>query len=309
MLPLASESLTGIPVLVRVAETESFSQAARQLGMTPSGVSKAISRLEERVGVRLFDRSTRRVALTEEGLRFYERCRQIVADIEEAQIELTEARVRPRGTLVVTAPTSLGRSHIVPALPEFLLRHPDVEVQLQLTDRRVDLIGERVDVAVRIGEDISSEHGRLVHHVIAQSRAVVCASPRYVQRYGEPRAPEDLAEHNVYFYGERRASTGQTWQFHRSEERRAVPLRGNVTLDSGDALVELARHGEGVIAVFDFLAMPALCAGDLQRLLPDWQVWQSLSISLVYPKHRRLSPKVTTFATFIGEIVAGALGI
>lgn len=303
----ASETLTGIPILVRVAETQSFSEAARQLDISPSGVSKTISRLEERLGVRLFDRSTRQVVITEEGRRFYERCRQIVADIEEAQTELTEARIRPRGTVLASVPAELGRRHIVPALPELLRRHPELEVKLELTDRRVDLLGERVDLAVRVGNEPSALDRRLVRRVVAHSQAVVCASPDYVRRHGRPRKPEDLAKHNVYFYGSLRGGPGRTWQFQRGDERRAIALHGNATLDSGDALVDLARLGGGVIAVFDFLANPAIRAGDLTRLLPKWQVWQSLEVSLVYPKHRQLSAKVTTFADFVEQVVSQAL--
>jgi len=297
----------GIPVLVRVAETQSFSEAARQLGISPSGVSKTISRLEDRLNVRLFDRTTRKVSITEEGQRFYDRCRQIVADIEEAQTELTEARVEPRGTVLASVPAELGRRHIVPMLPELLSRHPGLEVKLELTDRRVDVIGERVDVAVRLGDDPSTVDRRLVRRVIAHSQAVVCASPSYVRRFGRPRSPEDLANHNVYFYGSLRGGPARTWQFQRGDERRSVALQGNATVDSGDALVDLARQGEGVIAVFDFLASPAIRTGDLTRLLPRWQVWQSLEVSLVYPKHRQLSAKVTTFADFVERVVSQAL--
>ncbi|MEM6991688.1 MAG: LysR family transcriptional regulator [Myxococcota bacterium] len=307
MIVPATDTLAGIPVLVRVAETQSFSEAARQLGISPSGVSKTISRLEERLGVRLFDRTTRKVAITEEGLRFYERCRQIVADIEEAQTELTEARVQPRGTVLASVPAELGRCHIVPALPELLRRHPELEVRLELTDRRVDLVGERVDLAVRVGDDPSSADRRLVRRTIARSEAVVCASPDYVRRYGRPRSPEDLAKRNVYFYGSLRGGPTRTWEFHRGPERRVVALRGNATLDSGDALVELARLGEGVIAVFDFLAKPAIRAGELTRVLPKWRVWQSLDVSLVYPKHRQLSAKVIAFADFVERVVSEAL--
>ena len=307
MLDPASDALTGIPVLVRVAETQSFSEAARQLGVSPSGVSKTISRLEERLGVRLFDRTTRRVAITEEGLRFYERCRQIVADIEEAQTELTEARLEPRGTVLASVPAELGRCHIVPALPELLRRYPELEVKLELTDRRVDLLGERVDLAVRVGDDPSSLDRRLVRRSIAHTRAVVCASPSYIRRHGRPRTPEDLAKHNVCFYGSLRGGPARTWQFQRGDERRAVALHGNTTLDSGDALVDLARCGGGVIAVFDFLTNPAIRDGDLTRLLPKWHVWQPLEVSLVYPKHRQLSAKVATFAEFVEQVVSQAL--
>ena len=204
------EALTGIPVLVRVAETESFSEAARQLGISPSGVSKTISRLEERLGVRLFDRTTRKVAITEEGRRFYERCRQIVSDIEEAETELTETRARPRGRVLASVPAELGRRHIVPALPELLRQHPELEVRLELSDRRVDLVGERIDLAVRMGDDASTTDRRLVRRTIAHSQGVLCASPSYIENHGRPRKPEDLTTHNIYFYGSHRSDAFRT---------------------------------------------------------------------------------------------------
>lgn len=300
------EMLTVLPVVVRVAETESFSAAARQLGMTPSGVSKAISRLEERLGVRLFDRTTRRVTTTEEGARLYERSRQIVADVEEAQTELMETQAEPRGTVLASAPRELGQ-YIVSALPAFLARHPQLEVKLELTDRRVDVVGERIDLALRMGEDTSHSHGRLIRRTIGQVKAVVCAAPEYIERYGAPEQPQDLSKHNVYFYGSHREGPTRTWQFHQGEERRAVTLTGNATVDSGTALVDLARHGEGIVAVFDFLAAPAIQSGELERLLERWQVWQSQPVSLVYPRYRRLSVKVTTFANFVESVVGRAV--
>lgn len=306
---LATEALVGIPVLVRVAETKSFSEAARQLGISPSGVSKTISRLEERLGVRLFDRTTRTVAITEEGRRFYERCRQIVADIEEAQTELTESRAQPRGVVSATVPADLGRRHIVPALPDLLRRHPELGVRLELSDRQVDLVGERIDLAVRIGDAPAVSDRRLVRRTIARSQGVLCAAPSYIQRYGQPREPEELGEHNVYFYGSHRTDALRTWQFQRDGERRKVTLQGNVTLDSGDALVELAQLGEGIVAVFDFLANPDIRANRLVRLLPQWQVWQSLPVCLVYPKHRQLSARVKAFSDFVAEVVSQALQV
>jgi len=306
MKDLPTEIFTALPVVVRVAETESFTKAARQLGMSPSGVSKAVSRLEERLGVRLFDRTTRKVAATEEGLRFCERCRQITADILEAQTELVEARAKPRGTVTASVPRELGL-HVVRSLPAFQRLYPEVKLQLELTDRRVDVVGERVDVALRIGDDASNSHGRLIRRTIAHTRPMVCASPEYVRRNGMPETPEGLEAHNVYFFGSHRGDTTRIWHFHREGERREVTLRGNAIVDSGDALVELARQGDGVVAVFDFLAIPVVRAGELLQLLPDWQLWGSLPVSVVYPKHRRWSAKVTCFADFLEDTVARTL--
>lgn len=299
----APETLRGLAVVVRVAETESFSAAARQLSMTPSGVSKAISRLEERFGVRLFDRTTRRVAPTEDGLRFYERCRRILSDLEEAQAELRESTVQPRGTIVATVPRAVGEELLIPALPHFLARYPDLDLRLELADRRVDIIGERIDVALRMGAPTSSAHGRLVRREVGSTAAVVCAAPTYLQERGRPRRPEDLAKHNVLFYGSHRGEGNRAWVFSRGKEQRRVELDGNVTLDSGRSLVDLACRGAGVIAVFDFIASSALETGSLERVLPKWRVWDRVPMTLVFPKHRLLSAKIRAFADFIEETV------
>jgi len=308
MKRITPETLTALPVIVRVVETQSFSEAARQLGMTPSGVSKAISRLEERLEVRLFHRTTRKVSPTEEGLRFYERGRQIVSDIEEAQTELIEARVEPRGTIMATVPRELGR-FVVRALPDFLQRYPEIEVKLELTDRKVDLIGERIDVALRVGGGSTNSRGRLKSRVIAQTHAIVCASPDYIQRYPHPKHPKDLAKHNVYTFGSHRGESTQNWPFYKKgqEQHELISVQGNATVDSGDALIDLALQGHGLIAVFDFLAAPAIKNGELIQLLPEWQVFKSLPIHLIYPKHRRLSVKAMTFVDYVEEVISNAL--
>lgn len=304
---VAKEMLTGMPVFVRVAETRSFTGAARQLGISPSGVSKAVSRLEERLGMQLLERTTRSVTLTDDGAVFYERCRQILADIEDAHAQATEARAAPRGTVRASVPAALGRLHLVPALPRLLSRHPGLDVRLELTDRRVDVVAEGLDVGVRIGKEVPDPQRRLVRRVVATSRGVVCASPAYVERFGRPRKPEDLTKHNVCLYGPPHGEATRTWTFRRGEQRRRTTVRGNVTLDSGDALVDLARAGHGIIAVFDFLASPAVRAGELVVLLPRWEVWPGLPISVVYPKHRKLSAKVRVFSEFVSEAVGQAL--
>ena len=186
-------------------------------------------------------------------------------------------------------------------------RYPGLDVRLELTDRRVDVVAEGLDVGVRIGKEVPDPQRRLVRRVVATSHGVVCASPAYISRFGRPRRPEDLSKHNVCLYGPPHSEATRTWTFRRAEQKRRVTVRGDVTLDSGDALVDLARSGHGVIAVFDFLASPAVRAGELIVLLPRWEVWSGLPISVVYPKHRKLSAKVRVFTDFVGEVVGRAL--
>ena len=193
MAGIGMENLTGMLAFVRAAEARSFTVAARRLGISPSGVSKAISRLEASFQVRLLHRTSRSVTMTPEGAAFYERCRQIVSELEDAEQLLSAAREIPRGRLRMTMPLSLGRLHLARLVPEFLQRYPEVTVEVSATDRIVDLVEEGFDVAVRLGQPPDS---RLVARQLIGGAFVTCAAPAYLKRHGTPRAPEDLARHN-----------------------------------------------------------------------------------------------------------------
>jgi LysR family transcriptional regulator, regulator for bpeEF and oprC len=282
---------------VRAAEARSFTKAAQQLGMTPSGVSKAISRLEERFKVRLLHRTSRSVTMTPEGAAFYERCRQIVADLEGAEQMLSSSREVPRGALRVTLPLSIGRLHLARALPEFTARYPEVELSASFNDRLIDLIDEGYDVAVRLGRPPDS---RLIARQLAQGTLVTCAAPSYLKRHGTPRAPEDLMHHNCIRFVAPNSGRPFEWRFQRDGKRFGVAVSGNLALDHAEALVEAALAGTALIQISSYVTAPPIRAGELKAVLTAFQV-DAPAIWVMYPQNRHLTPRVRAFVDFLIE--------
>src|SRR6266850_5391023 len=291
------DNLSGILAFVRSAQARNFTKAARQLGMTPSGVSKAISRLENQFKVRLLHRTSRSVTMTPEGAGFYERCRTIIADLEDAELLLSQARGEPHGVLRITLPLSIGRLHLARVLPEFVQRYPELKVEAVFTDRLVDLIEEGFDVAVRLGKPPDS---RVVARQIATGTVTTCASPAYLKRHGTPRTPEDLAQHNCVRFAV--PSTGRTadWRFQRDGKRFSVAVSGNLVLDHAEALVEAAMAGTALIQISSFVTAPAIRRGDLKAVLTRFQV-ESPAIWVMYPQNRHLTPRVRALVDFLVE--------
>jgi len=291
------DNLSGILAFVRTAEAHSFTKAARQLGMSPSGVSKAISRLEDQFKVRLLHRTSRSVTMTPEGTSFYERCRQIVADLEDAEQVLSQARAVPHGVLRVTLPLSVGRLHLARVIPEFALRYAEIAVEASLTDRLVDLIEEGIDVAVRMGRPPDS---RLIARQLAAGTLTTCASPAYLKRNGTPRKPEELAQHNCIRFVVPSSGRAQEWKFQRDGKRLSLAVSGNVTLDHAEALVEAALAGTALIQISSYVTSPAIRAGKLKAVLTAFQV-ESPPIWVMYPQNRHLTPRVRAFVDFLIE--------
>jgi len=231
---------TDMTAFVRAVERGGFSAAARELGLTPSAVSKLVTRMEDRLGVRLLNRTTRRLALTPEGEAYFHRAQRILADIEEAENEVARFRARPHGKLRINVGTAFGGYQFVPALPEFLARYPEIEVEITITDRVVDLMEEGADVGIRTGELHDSS---LVARRICDMERVICAAPAYLRRHGTPRTPGDLAKHNCLVL----AGTPQfhLWPFDSPEGVRSVEVGGNVTASNAETLVQLAAMGLG----------------------------------------------------------------
>jgi len=282
-----------LSALVRTVDRGSQAAAARELRITPAMVGRYIQALENRLGVRLLNRTTARQSLTEAGITFYARASTILEQLEDAETTASDRQAEPRGTLRVNAPMSFGARHLVAAVSEFCDRHPGVRVEMVLNDRVVDLIEEGYDVAVRIGRLADSG---LVVRRLTTCRLVVCAAPGYLARRGTPRTPADLLEHNCLLYAY--ASNGGAWRFQGEEGETEVRLAGDVVVNNGDALLAAALAGQGVILQPTFIVGAALRQGCLVSLLPGWRL-ADLDVHAAYPSIRHLSPKVRSFVDFL----------
>ncbi len=289
------ENLSAMIVFARVVEAKSFSTAARQLGMSKSTVSKHVSRLEDRLGARLLNRTTRRLSPTEVGLAFYERCARIAIEVEEAEAAAMRLQSSPRGTLKVNAPMSFAMLHIAPAIPKFVARHHELSVDMTMNDRVVDLIDEGFDLAVRIGDLPDSS---LIARRLAPNRRVVCAAPAYLARHGTPRAPAELGAHNCLGYT--LGTSPNEWHFLGPGGEHSVRVSGNFQANNGDALRLAAREGLGLVTLPTFIAGDDLRSGALRAVLADYALPEG-AVYAVYPHNRHLSAKVRAFVDFLVE--------
>jgi len=289
------EPISGLGTFVAVVDAGGFSAAASKLGLSKSAVSKQVSRLEDRLGARLLNRTTRRLALTEVGRAFYERGVRILAEVEEAERAVTELHAEPRGTLRVNAPMSFGIGHVAPALPAFMARYPELSVDLVLNDRVVDVIDEGFDLAIRITRLRDSS---LIARRLARFRRVVCATPAYWNRKGRPTRPDDLAGHDCLIYTY--LSNPGEWPFDGPEGRVNLQVTGRLFANNGDALRSVALEGLGVVMIPTFIICDDLIAGRLETVLEDWEE-RDLGIWAVYPHNRHLSAKVRAFVDFLAE--------
>ncbi len=283
-------------LFAQAVEHGSFSATARSRGLSPSAVSKQVKRLEDRLGVRLLHRSTRRITLTDEGRSFYERCARIAADVAEAETLVRSMGEHVRGTLRVTATVAFAKAHLLPLLPEFLKRYPELELALEVSDRSVDLVEEAVDVAIRFTEQISDTS--IVARKLASNKRVVCASPAYLEAHGAPDSPEDLLRHNCLRLWT--VSSWNDWEFDGPDGKRVLRVTGNFETNSADAVYHAALAGLGVARLSTYLVGDDLRAGRLVRILPDY-VHEKADILAVYPDRRNLSPKVRVFVDFLVE--------
>lgn len=294
------ENLTAILAFVRAAEARNFTVAARQLGISPSGVSKAISRLEAQYRVRLLHRTSRSVTMTPEGQAFLERCRQIVAELEDAEQFLSRSQAVPRGRLRLTMPLSVGRAHLARLLPEFQKACPEIEIEAIATDRMVDLVEEGVDVAVRLGTPPDS---RLVARQLTTGRLMTFAAPAYLRRHGTPRTPEALVDHNCARFVVPSSGLPRDWVFRRGADTFTVSVTGNLTVDHAECLVEVAKAGTAVIQIGTYAIGDAVASGALEPVLEAFAV-DSPAMWVMYPQNRYLTPRVRAFVDFLVEAAA-----
>jgi DNA-binding transcriptional LysR family regulator len=290
---MAMDVLAAMRVFTTVVDLMSFSKAADKLELSRGMTSRHVSRIEAQLGVRLLNRTTRHLSLTEAGQAYYQRATQVLALVEEADLLAAQGASEPRGVLRITTSMAFGATHLGPALCEFLRRHPQVRVDVGLNDRVVDLIEEGFDVAVRIADRIDPG---LVARALTTARLVACAAPSYLRKRGTPKAPADLAGHNCLTY----AATAHPheWRFRRNGRDSVVKVAGDLHGNNGNILCGAAAAGLGVILQPTFLVHDLLRAKKLVRVLEGWEAPAS-TIFAVYPNRQFLPPKVRSLIDFL----------
>jgi len=281
----------GVSEFVAVVDTHSFTEAARKLKTSVAQVSRRVSALEERLAVKLLVRTTRKVSVTEAGQTYYQHCRSLVEGLETAELAVTQMQTVPKGLLKITAPVAYGESHIVPLLTEFLQAHPLVDLELKLTNNRVDLIESGMDVAVRLGR---LQDSSLIAKRLATRQLYVCATPEYLEKYGIPHTLSELENHNCL------VGSSEHWRFRENRTEKAMKVSGRIHCNSGFALLNAASKSLGLVQLPDYYVKQALESGELVEVLSDYRDERE-GIWALYPNNRNLSLKVRLVIDFLAE--------
>jgi LysR family transcriptional regulator, regulator for bpeEF and oprC len=289
------KDLNNVLVFVRVAEARNFTEASEGLGLSGSAISKIVTKFEAELGVRLFNRSTRAVSLTSDGVRFFRRCKEILAIIEDAEDAVRKNSGSLPGPIRFTTPVSYGRRIIVPALPAFAAQYPNITIEAELSDRSVDLSYEPIDIAIIRGP-IPDEWA--VARKLCTLNFVACASPAYIARFGEPAKPEDLVKHHCLAYMDPQLGRHREWLFCREERIFKIAAAGRVNINSADSLLELACAGLGIVMLSTMYTADAIRSGKLKMLLTDY-VAPGIDVSAIYLPNRSLSPRIRVFVDFL----------
>ena len=292
-MPALISEIRELAVFQCVVKHGNYAKAADELSLSASGISRVVTRLEERLGVRLVQRTTRKFALTEAGAACYARATQILADLADAEAEIQTAVLRPRGTLRLSASIGFGQEHLAPLLGPLLEEFPELSLELSLTNRFVDLIDEGVDLAVRIG---ALSDSRLMARRLCTNRRVLVASPAYLERRGSPASPAELSAHECVLFTV--FAKPREWKLIGPEGPVSVSVSGRITTNNIDVVLAAARQGLGVTVGATLSVGPALLAGELVRILPDYEFEQT-AIFAVYPSARQLSTKVRAAVDFL----------
>jgi DNA-binding transcriptional LysR family regulator len=280
-------------VFVAVVDVGSFVGAVEPLRMSKPAVSRHINALEQRLGVRLLQRTTRRLSLTEEGRTFYRRAKEILNQMDEAESELRPTQGEPSGTLRINVPVSFGIQHLAPLWGEFMRRYPQVTLDIMLNDRVIDLLDEGYDLAVRISRLANST---LISRQLAATRMLLCATPDYLQRHGEPQHPLELSQHRLISYSN--WASRDEWQFDHAEGPVSVRIRPAVYTNNGDTTRTLALRGDGIILEPSFMVGDDIKAGRLQQLMPDYRALE-LGIYVVYPSRQHVPLRTRCMIDFL----------
>jgi LysR family transcriptional regulator for bpeEF and oprC len=299
------DKLQALTVFVRIVQTGGMSRAAESLGMPKPAVTTLLQKLEASLGVRLLNRSTRKVSVTVEGASYYERCVAILADLHEADESVARGHAAPRGRLRVDVPTLIARSVLVPALPQFFGRHPEIELALASRERRADLIEEGIDCALWSGEIADSSY---VARRVGYLYFATCAAPAYLATNGRPSHPQELTQHRCINHFSPHTGRVVEWVYRRGAERFDAKLPGHIALEDENSYVAAAEAGLGVAQIPAFIVKDALERGTLELLLGDWFP-EPAPLHIVYPQHRHVSGKVRVFVDWMARVLAEHDGI
>ena len=291
--------LQDLQIFARVAAMQNLSAVGTELGLTPGTISKRIQALESELKVRLFDRTTRSIRITEEGTTFLMHVERILLDLEHARASIGDNLTRPKGRLKISAFASFGRVFVAPAICSFLRAYPDIAVQIDLTDREVNLQAEGYDAAIRTGVLLDSE---LVAKRLASDRQVVVASPDYLEAHGEPRAPDDLGGHNCFVLGDNRE-----WIFARGGKSLSVPVTGRLQSNHSAILRHAALDGQGLLQTSELHVREDIAAGRLVRVLSDYEVLANSAVWALYPRSKRVLPRLEALLDFLANWFCEAL--
>ncbi|MDR3373408.1 MAG: LysR family transcriptional regulator [Ancalomicrobiaceae bacterium] len=293
------DRLEEMETFVAVADAGSFAAASKRLGRDPSVLSRRITALERRLGVRLLARSTRHIGLTEVGAEYLTRVQVVLAELADADAAISRSAAAPRGTLRLALPAAFGRLWIAPLLPQFLAAHPSIRIEAQFTDRLVDIIAERIDVAIRLG---TPKPSGLTARQLAPFARVLCASPDYLERRGAPATPADLAEHAGLGFLQPRSRP--IWRLRNGDDRTEIQIDGLMLADDGEALLTAALGGSGILLASDWLVGRELADGRLIRVLPDWSASDGEAVNAVLPPGRLVPAKARAFIDWVATILS-----
>ena len=297
--------LQAMEVFVNVVDSGGFTRAAEIMQLPKATVSTLIQSLEASLAVKLLHRTTRHVSVTADGAAYYERCLRILSDVRDAEESLSRTRLSPSGRLRVDVPTGLAASVLVPALPDFFTRYPDIQMEMGCSDRAVDLVEEGVDCAVRGGQLVDSS---LIARRVGILHFVTCATPSYLDRYGRPSHPDELTRHLCVNYFSSKTGKIIEWDFSRGAERVQVALPGNIALNDTTAYTAAGLAGLGIVQMPNFLLDPMLADGSFETVLPEWSS-DSIPVHVVYPQNRHLSAKVRVFVEWVAELFSNHPGM
>lgn len=298
------DKFSAMKAFVRVVEAGTFTKAADSIGVPKAQISRLVQSLEQALRTPLLNRSTRRVIATPDGAAYYECAVRLLNEMEEVEARISRATIHPRGKLRVSVPSEIANAVLLPAMEDFCARYPDIQIDLGVGDRPVDLLGENVDCTLHVGQVTDPS---LVARRVGDIRRILCASPTYLERFGVPQNPSDLenGQHRVisYFF---KGSVRSEYVLHCDNERRDLVATSTIAVNDGRAMLSAALAGLGVTVISTFMAAPYLAAGTLRLVLPDWHAG-AVPLHVVYPPNRRLNAKLRVFNDWVAELLARIL--